>query len=282
MLDELLKEECRKRKLRLESLSYRRDPADGSVRAYFLSPAQETHATIVFCHGFGNDALFPQMPLLLKLAESGYAVLTFDLDGHGVGSSTKLYPEHLLSCIADAVAFARSRVPQQALHLVGHSLGALLCLHTSVQANLNVRSMILISMPTDLRFSTSILFSEAVLTCMTGSFFRALGFFKTKFLPALGPLGRSRFPLRFTTKTREEGAKALAETVSIWLGTYLRAPVPTLYIYGSWDKITPLRREALVLGEGDEVYCVRSETHLSTGSSRRVESKILNWLEAHI
>src|SRR5579859_4732969 len=103
MMEKILQKECLKRSLLLENFSYLRKSAQGAVNGYLIHGKNPVKATVLFLHGFGNDSLFPQIPFLLKLAESGIAVFTIDLDGHGVKSTTLLIPQELLSCVHDAM-----------------------------------------------------------------------------------------------------------------------------------------------------------------------------------
>lgn len=278
-LEKLLQKECSKRSLVLENFRYQRDAAQGLVNGYFLH-AKNPQCSVFFVHGFGNDSLFPQIPFLLYLAEHGVNVFTIDMDGHGVQSTTFLFAEHMESCVRDGLAFARGKVPGQDFHLIGHSLGALLSLHACARENLGLRSLVLISLAHSIRFDTPVLMSEAFLSVFTGSFYRALFFYRSKFLPALGPIGRSRFPLRFRGE-QKEAVRQLFQKVQSLLNTSVQTDLPTLYCYGTLDKITPLDKEKLSLKNEDELYIMRGETHLTTVSASSLERKVLEWILSH-
>lgn len=277
MLEKILQKECHKRSLLLENFSYLRSEIQGSVNGYRIIPRTEIGKAVLFLHGFGNDSLFPQIPFLLRLAQEGLNVFTVDLDGHGVKSTTRIVPEVLLSSVRDAVSFVRKRSGDQELHLIGHSLGSLLSLHACVKWDLKLNSLTLISLPIDIRFTPKVLISEAVLSIASASFFRSLLFYKANFLPALGPLGRSRFPIRYTKK-QEEGARDLFRFVLGLQKEPVSSPLRTLYCYGTRDQISPLQKHRLILNASDELFVLRGETHLNTISSPLIAKKVCEWV----
>jgi len=277
-IEKILQNECHKRSLTLNNFCYSRPSTRGSVNAYEILAQGPTNSSVLFVHGFGNDSLFPQIPFLLKLAEEGHTVFTFDLDGHGIHSTTLLIPDEMLSSIKDAVLQIKERGFTGKLHLIGHSLGALLSLHASVRDELALSSLTLISMATDMRFTRSVLLREAFSSIFTGSFFRILKFYKTDFIPALGPIGRSRFPIR-TEKKRDESVRDLVRFLKHLMRNPVYARVRTLYCYGTRDILTPLQEDKLRISESDTLLMLKGETHLTTISSSLLSQEVCKWLE---
>ena len=68
-----------------EAQLIRWERAGGKSEFLALGHIQNSDRPIVmFLHGLGNDALFPNVHLFQHLLESGYNVFTADLDGHGI------------------------------------------------------------------------------------------------------------------------------------------------------------------------------------------------------
>src|SRR4051812_29531531 len=88
---------------RLDRVRYSRPEAGGEVEAWRLIPAAASRRVVV-AHGAGNDALFPQVALFRALCAAGCEVFSFDLDGHGAGSTTMFSVDGIRSALPAAVA----------------------------------------------------------------------------------------------------------------------------------------------------------------------------------
>src|SRR6476469_2354660 len=64
--------------------------SSGGDSAYLLIEHPNKNKLSILFHGTGNDLLFTWQALIEALLKAGRSVLTFDLDGHGVKSSSTL------------------------------------------------------------------------------------------------------------------------------------------------------------------------------------------------
>jgi len=92
-------------------------------------PSREVRAHVVFVHGLGEHRRArPYVPLYEKLATSGYAVLAFDLRGHGASDGPRLYARDfavLEQDVARAVEVAADDAQGRPVFVIGGSLGGL-------------------------------------------------------------------------------------------------------------------------------------------------------------
>jgi alpha-beta hydrolase superfamily lysophospholipase len=86
----------------------------------------------VFIHGLGEHRRArPYPPFFEKLAARGYAVLAYDLRGHGVSQGPRLYARDfamLADDAARAVALAADEADGRPVFVIGGSLGGLIAL----------------------------------------------------------------------------------------------------------------------------------------------------------
>lgn len=95
-------------------------------------PAGKARAHVVFVHGLGeHHRARPYVPFYEKLAKHGFAVLAFDLRGHGRSEGPRLYARDFATLerdVARVVALAANEAWGRPVFLVGGSLGGLLAL----------------------------------------------------------------------------------------------------------------------------------------------------------
>jgi len=109
-------------------------------------PAGEARAHVVFVHGLGEHRRArPYVPLYGKLAAKGYAVLAFDLRGHGASEGPRLYARNfaiLVQDVARAVEVAADDAQGRPVFLIGGSLGGLLALAAALDPHDNLAGVI--------------------------------------------------------------------------------------------------------------------------------------------
>jgi alpha-beta hydrolase superfamily lysophospholipase len=104
--------------------------ADGTaLHATWYEPGTAPKATVCLVHGLGEHS-GRHAHVAQRLTEEGYAVLTFDLRGHGRSPGGRGHTpfDRTMEDIAAGLAEARDRVPGVPRFLYGHSLGGLLVL----------------------------------------------------------------------------------------------------------------------------------------------------------
>lgn len=96
----------------------------GSLLRGWWLPATRRNATVILMHGIrANRTIMIERARVLH--EWGYAVLLFDLQAHGESPGTRISFGHREALDAtSAVTFAKTRMPQARLGLIGQSLGA--------------------------------------------------------------------------------------------------------------------------------------------------------------
>jgi alpha-beta hydrolase superfamily lysophospholipase len=99
-------------------------------------PAGAVRAHVVYVHGLGEHRRArPYLPFFGKLAANGYAVLAFDLRGHGASEGPRLYARHfavLEQDVARAVDVAADDAQGRPVFVIGGSLGGLLAITSSL------------------------------------------------------------------------------------------------------------------------------------------------------
>ena len=95
-------------------------------------PRAAMRANVVFVHGLGEHRRArPYLPFYETLASRGYAVLAFDLRGHGISQGPRLYARDfgvLADDAARAVALAADEAEGRPVFVIGGSLGGLIAL----------------------------------------------------------------------------------------------------------------------------------------------------------
>ncbi|HEU4885137.1 MAG TPA: alpha/beta fold hydrolase, partial [Longimicrobium sp.] len=137
---------------RAADVRYPRPAAGGDVCAVRLSPRESASARVLVAHGAGNDAIYPLLELFRALLRAGCEVFSFDVDGHGCGSTTVFAPDTVRTAVAAAADASERDGPALPLHLLGHSLGGSLVLDALASGALDrVASATILSAPVDVR-----------------------------------------------------------------------------------------------------------------------------------
>ncbi len=271
-----------------QHLPYSRPEAGGETDAYLLAPARPPHALVVFAHGAGNDALFPQVNLFRALLLAGYAVWTFDLDGHGRRSTTRFDPAIIHGAVPDAVKHARAVYPELPVHLLCQSFGGDVALGAMVRGTLpEVASVVLLSTPLHVRPTARTVAFEVAGFCTPLCLSQRRDYGLWGLVPAFGRFKRDVYPIRLahTPRGSWDYVGAVNDTIA---GAGLpesarRVHVPTLLVYGTRDWIVPLAqgralREQLPCSE---LLILPRETHYTTVFSPDTERAILRWFGEH-
>ena len=169
----------------------------GGIVAYLLLGSSTSDALTVLFHGTGNDLLFTWQGLIEMLLHQGRSVLTFDLDGHGMGSTTYFSREDFPSAADDLARFLQERqLNLRPYHMIGYSLGASLLLSGVASKAFQPSKTVLIALPRRVNISWRFAVNE-FLGLVSVAFVRQwcrYGWRET--FPAVGPFRRRSFPVR--------------------------------------------------------------------------------------
>jgi len=121
-----------------------------TIRGWFVA-GEPGHGVVVLMHGLrANRTSMARRARLLKAA--GYAVLLFDFQAHGASGGSRITFGHLEARdAAAAIAFARSRAPNERIGVIGTSLGGAAALLS--QARLD--ALVLEAVYPDIRAATA-------------------------------------------------------------------------------------------------------------------------------
>lgn len=264
--------------INVQSGSYPRPSASGASHWWRFDPGN-AKAQITFVHGTGDDALFPFAALLRRLVPCGIVANLFDLDGHGAQSSTLFDERTIASCVGDGWHQNPINLPH---HVIGFSLGAALALQAVRSGDITPDSLILLAPPLQVDGEWTDLIPE--IRSLSSSLFWNTedGNSPLARLPALGPFGRKRFPIRLSQDISKrhylERVKRAINRLN--LNQTRNLTTPTLVIYGENDRICkPMPRDIW------RQIAVRSKTQILPDTSHFVlplnpecGERILTWL----
>lgn len=275
---------------RAADVVYPRAEARGDACALRLLPSGAARARVVVAHGAGNDAVFPLLELFRALLDAGCEVFTFDVDGHGWGSTTVFAADTVRGAVPAAVAEAERGGTRLPLHLVGHSLGGSLVLDALASGTVpRALSASILSSPTDLRLGARTVVGE-----VRGFFRRATLAQRAHYgwwglVPAFGPVKRAAYPFR---RVDEDGRawSYVAAVRSLLAEMKLEervaaVTVPTLLVYGHGDWIVPHAQgarlaERLPRGTGSLVS-LTGASHYALPFHPRTVAAVVEWIARH-
>lgn len=272
---------------RVADARYPRPDAGGEVCAVRLMPEGAPRARVLVAHGAGNDAVFPLLELFRALLDAGCEIFSFDVDGHGCGSTTVFDARTVRTAVAAAAAQAERGRPPLPLHVVGHSLGGALVLDALASGALDrAASAVVLSAPVELRLDARTVIGE-----VRGFFRRATLAQRAHYgwwglVPAFGPVKRGAYPFR---RVDADGrAWSYVDAVRHLLGEMRleeRAAsirVPTLLVYsradwlvthGNGERLAERMPSARLLSLGDA-------THYSVPFDPAMIRAVLEWMDA--
>ena len=271
-----------------ERLRYPREVAGGYTVAYRFSPARP-RGLVVVAHGAGNDALFSFPSLFKALLERDFAIFTFDLDGHGRGSTTRFASSSIASALPAALEQARSgRWAMLPTHLIGVSFGGSLVLAALPELRETAASAALISVPRRVQFSPRSVLAELLgpalpLTALRQREHVGWG----GLIPSFGPFKRDLYPLRL--EHLANGAFGYVDVLNEALerldlfaaAEHVRTPV--LLVYGTRDRLVP-PEQGRALAERiphAELLRIDGGTHLTTPFATETVERVRGWLEKY-
>lgn len=262
-------------------LRYARPEAGGEVRALHLVPAGGATGGVMVVHGAGNDAIFSLTGLFAELLGRRLEVFTFDVDGHGRGSTTRLSERSARSLLHAALA-AWGPPEGRPLHAVGISLGGSLLLHSLPALRGRLATATLISAPLRIHLDRRAIVRELGRPMLRTIWRERSRFGLTGLVPSFGPFRRGVYPLRLE-ETPPPGAFGYVEVLNrmleaLDLPAAARAtPIPVQIIHGERDRLVP-REQAEQLADllpDGRLLVLPGETHLSTPLAPEALRRIL-------
>lgn len=282
-----LDEWARRAGVRAEAVRYARPEARGEVAAVRLSPPRAS-ARAVVVHGAGNDAVFPLLALFRTLLRAGTEVFSFDVDGHGRGSTTVFSADAVRGAVAAAVRVAGDDGPALPLHLVGHSLGGALVMDALAAGSVECASASTLSAPVEVRIGVRTVAGEL------GGFFRwaTLGqradYGLWGLVPAFGPVRRGAYPFRRADADGRSWSyvaavgRLLAEMDLERRAESIR--VPTLLVYSHGDALVPHAQGERLAARipGSRLASPRSASHYGLPFHPGTLAAVAEWTASHV
>jgi len=248
---------------------------------FILEPAQPK-SCVLFLHGAGNDALFPQAPFLLDLAKSGHLVVSLDLPGHGKFSEHELNASSLTSDVAEHVEKIGQQVFKSKIwNACGYSLGGALCIDTLTKLSTHPEKILLIATPKNPVINLHTLLSEARLPLLRSFWSHASFFGSMGPVPAFGPFKRGQFPVRVGSKNGHYLAEiGLWFSKVKWENNLKSFRGQALSIHADWDMLAPqIQMESLVRSKSNfQVQRILRQTHFSILLSKELADASISWL----
>lgn len=230
----------------METFEWGWKSADGvEMFARGWAPQQKPKATLALVHGQGEH-VGRYEHVGAALAEAGYALLGFDLRGHGKSGGprggTPSY-EALMGDIADFLLQVQQRIPGRPGFLYGHSLGGNLVLNYALRRKPELEGIVATGPWLKLAFDPPAI--QVTLARMMNAL--APGFTQSSNLNTQGlshdgsvvsayendPLVHDRISVRLFLSISESGAWALEHAAQF--------PLPLLLMHGAEDPITSAR-----------------------------------------
>lgn len=259
----------------------------GEVVCYRLSPQNTARGVVMPVHGAGNDALFSLPGLIKRLLRAGFEVFSFDLDGHGRGSTTRLDPARLGGALPEAVRESGAAGRRLPLHGIGVSLGGALLLHAMAHAPQAFASASVLVAPFRIRLSRRAVLGELRFSALRAVWREREHCGVWGAVPSFGPVKRGVYPLRLAVPA-PPGPFGYVEVLNAALAELglpeaaQRVRTPTLLAYGTADRIVPSEQGEVLHRAiaGSELLRLGGGTHLTTPLAPEVVSRALEWVES--
>ena len=273
-----------------QQVSFARTKASGRTGGFLLKPLRSSTSVVVFLHGTGNDALYPQISLFIKLLSQGLQIISFDLDGHGLRSTTKLDPSSLSTCLEELFEQKKLWCEVHKVHFVGQSLGGGLVLDFLARhQDKRFCSAALISTPLHLNSLSSLPYRE-LLSITRLSFLRQIAIYGPwHALPALGGFKRSQYPIRLEDRVANPSSLSYVKVVAAALDIMklrekaAKVSTPMLLCYGDRDQIAPSSHGRILshVMPNANLLTIEGETHFTTMFARQAEDGVAAWIKSH-
>lgn len=251
-----------------------RPEAGGDVYWALMTPSNPRGLVVSF-HATGNDAWFGQLHLFAALLAKGFAIYTFDLDGHGWRSSARLVATNAASMAQAAINHAQSfnaNAPRTIL--LAQSVGAAIAASLSNHQSHNISAAVLLGAMHEPHIRANSVVAELASPLCRGWWDAGKFYGAYERVPAFGPFKRSQFPIRIG----HSGAYAYIDVVKEIFSRAdqtVYAKMKALSVVGAWDM---LAKAAPLTGITKHVE-VAANNHYTTPFDRTCAQTITAWLD---
>ncbi len=266
--------------------SYYREEATGYVYFYYLSRKKDNSKTIMFIHGTGNDGLFLTESLFKTLIEAGYNIFTFDIDGHGFKSTSRLFQTHLESCILSAYKQLVTIIGSpNTLYIIGYSVGGLIGLQELSKRRIPIQGLVCIATPFKLTLKPNKIYKELFTLTQKEFYDFARHWGIRSLFPAFGPFNRKRFPIRLGH--RPNGSWSYIKFVKQfinernWVDLNIKASDRLMGLFGEEDFIADTKKAAEIFKSWQQsnLIIVPNANHYNITLSGQALGHIVKFLE---
>lgn len=270
--------------------------AGGESNAVLLRPKKAIRALVVLVHATGNDAIYPSGDLIIELLKENFAVFTFDLDGHGQNSNTRLSTKNIFSNITEAIDTAvetlktnniTANIP---IHLCGFSFGGALSLATEDRQKQRIRTRIAVGVPTHVHIQWQSSLRELSFAFSKDFWNASQSWGAVQMLPAVGRFKRQLYPIRIESNGGHSvGQLWYVSTVNTILDLAMKMrptaaySSPTLVISGKGDPIAPPEHghRWCQFAENAVELVTPCSSHFGLFLSPLVRQHVMQWLLMH-
>lgn len=255
-------------------------------------PPADPRRTVLLVHSTGFDALFPHAALIKTLCAEGYAVVSFDLPGHGRDGTGQLDPANVFAAVDGAlrIFLTRFKAERGAVRplAVGFSLGGALILRALAHRYAQDFAGAAI-VATPLALPTSGALVSELRTLVQKAWIEGLADYSPwELLPSMGCFKRRIYPVRVAEGLPVTGYIRIVGDVLEAAGRYLEesGPVdtPCLFLYSDGDRVAP-EAHGLLLGRkfpNHSFVTLRGLTHYSLLLSRLATASVCQWLNSRM
>lgn len=263
----------------------------GRTFAFLLEPplqvgqSQDRRLDVVlFLHGTGNDSIFPHLGLFHTLLSNNFAVMSFDLPGHGASSTTKILRHgcfNLVKRIVESLMAARtSSVGHSNFFGFGYSLGGAYLARLAAEG-FKFDGVFLTATPIYLELKTKDLLFEILSLGVADIYQNRCYYGLGGLFPAVGSYRRASFPIRLGERgpywnvVKEVIASCEVEK-SLGL-----VSCRTQLIYAQWDHIAPIshgHRLSHIGQKQHQMMVIPKQTHYSVLFCRHLQQSLLHFV----
>ena len=279
---------CGESGIEWRTFRYPRPDAGGETQAHRIIPPAAPTGGVLVVHGAGNDAIFSLTGIFAELLTRGFELFTFDVDGHGRDSTTRLSAESAASAIPAALQAWGEAPGDRPLHALGISLGGSLLLHALPALASRLASATLICAPLHIELGWRPIAREIGPPMLRTLWRERSRFGLTGLIPSVGPFRRDLYPLRLAGEPGPgpfgyvEVLNSILDRLDL-VAASRSTRTPVLLAYGGRDLLVPpgqAQRLAELL-PAPELLLLRHETHLSTPLAPTTRERLLRWMTQH-